>query len=156
MSVNLKDIDKAIKKVLKKIVIELTNTSLLNEIGNKITEDIKLKMSLGKMPDGKGGIKNAPALTKGTKRVYRSKGVREKPRFEFKNKLKPSIGPKVRGNTVTIESSTPDGRDKIKWLKKSNKRNGKPKKERIVMGWTKTRSKIIKKIISSALKNKFN
>ena len=135
----------------------LTSGTVPNEIGRQITEDIKLKMSLGKMPDGKGGIKNAPALKKSTKRVYKAAGVSTKPRFEFSGKLKRSIQPKRSNrNQIKIESNNQDGRDKLKWLKSENAKNGKSKKSRIVMGWTRVRTNIIRKIIRDAIKRNFN
>ena len=154
MNILLKDLDKTLKKILKNIVRTLTTGKVPNQIETQILDDIKLKMSLGKMPNGNGGIKNAPRLTKATKKVYRSKGVRETPRFEFTSELVQSLRARRKNFSIIFESRTDEGKDKLKWLKNSTARNGKPKKQRIVMGWTRTRSKMIKKIISNALKEK--
>jgi hypothetical protein len=154
LNIELKDLDKTLKRILKNIVKVLTTGSVPDEIGKQVIGDIKLKMSLGKMPDCKGGIKNAPKLTTATKLAYKARGIRQTPRFEVTSQLVRSIKPRRQGNSIIIESDSNEGKNKLKWLKNSNKKSGQPKKQRIVMGWTKTRSKIVKKIISNALRNK--
>lgn len=163
MSVKLKNLDKAVKRVLKKIVVVLQG-EVLNEVATKITVDIQNTQAKGKMPDTQPGeissgstkLKKTPALTKKTKTVYRQKGYQQKPLFNATGQLKRSIGPKKFGNKVIIQSNTASGRKKLKWLANSKKRNGKLKKRRIALGWTKGRTKIIKKIIRNAISRNFN
>lgn len=155
MTVKLKNLDKSINRIRKKVVNMLTSGTVPNEISKQITADIKLKMSTGKMPDGKGGVKAAPALRPSTKRVYKAAGVRTKPRFEFSGKLKNAIQPKREGNTIKIQANTQLGKNKLKWLKSENTKSG-TKKSRVVLEWTRVRTNIIRKIIREAIKRNFN
>lgn len=143
------------RRIANKIVNTVTSSSVKNSIGAEITKDVNQTMLSSQMPNGKGGIKKAPKLTKKTQKTYRGQGVSTEARFQFKNKLMKSIKPTVTGNTVKIQSNTNDGKKKLKWLKNSKKITGKLKKSRIVMGWTKNRTKIIKKILSDAIKQSF-
>ena len=162
MTVKLKNLDKQVKKVLKKIV-KVLQGEVLNRVATEITIDIQNTQASGKMPDTQVGeissgstkLKKTPALTKKTKRVYKQKGYNQEPLFNATGKLKRSISPKKFGNKVIIQSNTESGRKKLKWLANSKKRNGKLKKRRIALGWTKGRTKIIKMIIRSAIKRNF-
>ena len=119
MNVKLENLDRLLKKILDKIVDTLTSAALVNDIGTKVVEDLKIKMSKQKMPDGKGGLKKTPRLTKKTKTYYRSRGKSDQPLFDFSGELKQSLHYRVKKNTIVIESGSAKGKKKLKYLKKS-------------------------------------
>jgi len=156
LSVKLKNLDKAILKFKIKLVQTLQSNPVTTQMGNQISRDIKLKMTQGKITDGKGGTKPAPALTRNTKRTYKSSGISEKPRFQFSRKLIKAIKAVKNGNTIKIGPTTPDAIKKVKILNDEVTIFGLAKKRRPIMGWTRQRTNIIRKIIRDAIKRNFN
>jgi hypothetical protein len=156
LTIKLKDLNKAIRRFKIKLVKTLQNGDVPTKMGNQISRDIKLKMTQGKITDGKGGTKSAPALTKKTQKAYTSAKISSKPRFQFSRKLIQDIKPTRNGNTVKIGPTSEDGRKKIKILNDEVGPYGLAKKRRPIMGWTKARTKIIKKIIRDAIKRNFS
>jgi len=156
LTIKLKDLDKAILKFKIKLVSTLQSSEVSEKIGNNISRDLKLQMTQGKITDGKGGLKKAPALTKKTQKKYKRDGKSTKPRFKYSNKLIQEIKPSKDGNTVKIGPSTSDARKKIKILNDEVGPYGLAKKKRPIIGWTKRRTKIIKNIIRDAIKRTFS
>jgi len=155
LTIKLKDLDKAIRRFKIKLVTTLQHGTVPEQIGNQISRDIKLKMTQGKITDGKGGTKKAPALTKKTQKAYKKLGKSDKPRFQFSNKLIREIKPTRKGNTIKVGPTTADSRKKIKILNDEVGPWGLAKKKRPIMQWTKVRTNIIKRIIRNAIKRNF-